>query len=434
MDFVRIIQVSIEALTSHRLRTVLTMLGVIFGVAAVIAMLSIGEGAKREALEQISLLGITNVIINAKPPVEGLVTDFSMAQSPGLSLEDGKNIAKFNTMIANVVPQRYEPIKTIYYGSHEASVRVVATMPSYVLATSIEVERGRFITDYDNESFSEVCVLGAKAKRTLFAFNNPIGKMVKIGDLTFKVVGVMADKYIGRGKVEGFQLKNLNEDVYIPFNTALKKLDRVASSQSITGGRHFIVMRNEETQKFQTPEIDQLTVTVTDLKYIKPVTKLIEQILRRRHLGVEDYEIVVPESLLRQTQKTQQIFNIVMGAIAGIALLVGGIGIMNIMLATVLERTKEIGVRRAVGATRVDIMRQFLIEAVTICLIGCAIGVAIGISLAKAIAFYADWPTIVSIFSIALSVGVSTGVGVIFGIYPARQASNLNVIDALRYE
>ncbi|RKX19108.1 MAG: hypothetical protein DRP35_08245, partial [Candidatus Zixiibacteriota bacterium] len=156
MDFVRIIQVSIEALTSHRLRTVLTMLGVIFGVAAVIAMLSIGEGAKREALEQISILGINNVIINAKPPEEGLVTDFSMAQSPGLSLEDGRNIAKFETMIANVVPQRYEPIKKIYYGSQEAPVRVVATIPSYVFSTSIEVEYGRFITDYDNEAFSEV--------------------------------------------------------------------------------------------------------------------------------------------------------------------------------------------------------------------------------------------------------------------------------------
>jgi putative ABC transport system permease protein len=173
---------------------------------------------------------------------------------------------------------------------------------------------------------------------------------------------------------------------------------------------------------------------VTDLAHIPAVTKLVEQVLRRRHAGVEDYEIVVPESLLRQSQKTQQIFNIVMGAIAGLSLLVGGIGIMNIMLATVLERTREIGVRRAVGAKRNDIMRQFLLEAVVICLLGCTIGLAVGYIISRAISFYADWPTIVSIFSIVLAVGVSTAVGIIFGIYPAHKAAKLDVIDSLRYE
>lgn len=428
----RVFQISFDALAAHRLRTFLTMLGVIFGVGAVIAMLSIGEGAKQEALEQISILGINNVIVNAKVPDEGLSSDRGLARSPGLSLADADNIRQFDEMVASVVPQRFEAIPTIFRGSEEAAVRVVATMPSYIYSSSVEVENGRFITDIDNSTAAQVCVLGAKAKRALFAFSDPVGEVVRMGDLSFMVIGVMADKYIGRGKVEGFELKNLNEDVYIPFNTALKKIDRspAARENVIIIGNH----EGDDEQKYNTPEIDQLTITVTDLKHVPAVTKLVDRILSRRHYGVNDYEIVVPESLLRQSQKTQQIFNIVMGAIAGISLVVGGIGIMNIMLATVLERTREIGVRRAVGATRTDILRQFLIEAVTICLVGCVVGIAMGLILAKAIAFYAGWPTIVSLYSIALAVGVSTSVGLIFGIYPASKAAKLDVIDALRYE
>ncbi len=434
MNYGRVLEIAVDALTGHRLRTFLTMLGVIFGVGAVIGMLSIGEGAKQEALEQISILGINNVIIKAKIPDESLSSDVGLARSPGLSLADAENIAQFTEIVANIVPQRFEPIKTIYHGSSQASVRVVATVPEYMTSSSVEVDYGRFITPSDNETFSQICVLGAKAKKALFAFENPIGRNVRIGDLSFVVVGVMADKYIARGKVEGFELKNLNEDVYIPFNTAVKKLERIPQ---VSGGQVSYwrgSSQPEETQKYNTPEIDQLTVTVTDLKYIKVATKLVERILERRHYGVVDYETVVPESLLRQTQKTQQIFNIVMGAIAGISLLVGGIGIMNIMLATVLERTREIGIRRAVGATRNDIMRQFLIEAVSICLIGCVVGIVLGVTLAKAISFYADWPTIVSLSSIVLAVGVSATVGIVFGLYPARKAASFDVIEALRYE
>ncbi len=424
-------QISIDALWAHKLRSFLTMLGVIFGVGAVIAMLSIGEGAKQEVLKQISILGINNIIVNAKIPDTKLSSDLGLAKSPGLTIEDGRNIAQFKELVANIVPQRFENFKTVYHKSEEASVRVVATVPDYVYSSSIDVERGRFITPLDNDGFQQVCVLGARAKKSLFAFEDPIGQTVKIGDLSFVVVGVMADKYIGRGKVEGFELKNLNDDVYIPFKTALKKFDRVGTSDQNNNWRS---NDDQPKQKYNIPEIDQLTITVTDLKYVPAVSKLVDRLLSRRHYGVEDYEIVVPESLLRQSQKTQRIFNIVMGAIAGISLLVGGIGIMNIMLATVLERTREIGVRRAVGATQKNILRQFLFEAVTICLIGCVVGITIGLVLARAISYYADWPTIVSAYSIILAVGVSAGVGIIFGIYPARKAARLDVIDSLRYE
>jgi putative ABC transport system permease protein len=410
------------------------MLGVIIGVAAVVAMLSIGEGAKQEALEQISILGINNVIINAKIPEEQLGSDVSLQRSPGLSLADGENLREFSELIANVVPQRYEPIGAISYQGNEAAVRVVATIPNFVYSSSIEVDRGRFITYLDMEDFNQVCVLGAKAKKSLFAFDDPIGKKVRIGELDFTVVGVMMDKYIGRGKVEGLELKNFNEDVYIPFTTAQKKMERVQAQTRVKTHRRFISITTKSEQAYNTPEIDQLTITVTDMKYVPAVTKLVERVIRRRHAGVEDYEIVVPESLLRQSQKTQQIFNIVMGAIAGLSLLVGGIGIMNIMLASVLERTREIGVRRAMGARRGDIMSQFLLEAVTICLLGCMIGIALGLIISRGISFYAGWPTIVSLYSILLAVGVSASVGIIFGMFPARKAARLDIIDSLRYE
>jgi len=203
-------------------------------VAAVVSMLSIGEGPRRETLRQLAFLGINNVIIKAKVPESITGQHESFARSPGLTLADGENIAQYGELVENVVGQRFESVTTVRHGSQEAAVRVVATFPSFVRSSAIEVEEGRFLTQQDQAAFAQVCVLGAKAKRSLFAFESPLGKVIRIRDLEFTVIGVMQDKYIGRSKVEGLELKNLNEDVYIPYNTALKKLDRALPTSALS--------------------------------------------------------------------------------------------------------------------------------------------------------------------------------------------------------
>jgi putative ABC transport system permease protein len=234
---------------------------------------------------------------------------------------------------------------------------------------------------------------------------------------------------VGSSSIGGIEVKDVNDNIYIPFTTGLKKLHRDTDYAGGVAG-----LGEEMEMEFNRNEVDQIILKVQEGQEIASVAVLVEQVMARRHRDVPDYTVIVPEALLAQSQRTQRIFNIVMGAIAGISLLVGGIGIMNIMLASVLERTREIGVRRAIGASRRDIMSQFLIEAVTLCLIGCAIGVIAGLGLAKGISSYANWRTIISVFSIILAVGVSTAVGLIFGFFPARKAASLDPIEALRYE
>lgn len=429
MDYSRIISVSIESLLTHKFRTFLTMLGIIFGVAAVIAMLSIGEGAKQDALEQIELLGMNNIIIEGVLPAEESGSETVGGRSSGLTRGDADNFKHFDKIFAGIVTSQILEGDRAYYFDAETDVRMIATTPSYLPMMNLSMRQGCFLRQDDLAVYAQVCVIGSNVKRTLFSFADPIGKQIRILDMFYTVIGVIEEKVGGGKSFEGVDIQNVNDNVYIPLTMAMKKLPRemdYAVSKSGVG--------EEAAQQFNQNEIDQIILRVRDGQDIPAAASLARRVLSRRHRNVPDFTVIVPEALLAQSQKTQRIFNIVMGAIAGISLLVGGIGIMNIMLASVLERTREIGVRRAVGASRQAIMSQFLIESVAMCLIGCFIGVFAGLGLASGISTYAEWRTIISVYSIVLAVGVSTGVGLVFGFFPARKAASLDPIDALRYE
>ncbi len=406
---------SLVGLTSHKLRTLLTMLGIIFGVAAVIAMLSIGEGAKQESLEQIRQMGISNIIVqhwdkSEEGFEEAINSDRNLSQ--GLTREDAEAIERICPLAEFVTPQREFKSKVLA-GSNTFNTMVVGTTPAYLTVLSARLGSGVFFNEEDLDETRRVCVLGSDAKRALFFFQDPIGKRVKIRNQWFTVIGVLEDKGAAGGKIGGvLEVRNTDEDIYVPLTTVLRRF-QFASDEA---------------------ELTQVTVKVADSESLSEAATVIRSIINRRHRGVEDFKIAIPEELMRQSQKTQQIFNVVMGCIAGISLLVGGIGIMNIMLASVLERTREIGIRRALGARRKDILSQFLVESLMVSLLGGTLGVILGYAIPEIITLYAGWRTIVQPWTIALAFGVSAAVGIGFGIYPARQAAMLNPIDALRYE
>ncbi|MBN1294267.1 MAG: ABC transporter permease [Candidatus Latescibacteria bacterium] len=412
MNYRENLSLGLEGIRAHMLRSLLTMLGIIFGVGAVISMLSIGEGAKQQALEQIQLMGMSNVIVEDIPIDENDVSEKRSNLSRGLSWADARAVEELNPLVDITVPQR-ELSLDIRYKNERTKTTVVGTTPEYGNVMNYIPREGSFFNYLDLNEARRVCVLGGGIKRKLFFFRDSLGEQIKIGNQWFTVVGVMEDKLgIGGGGRNDLPIRNMNEDIYIPITTSMKRYP----------------MKQFES------ELNRFVARVTDTNKIQEAANIINHTMERRHNRIEDFHIIVPESLLRQSQQTQKIFNIVMGAIAGISLLVGGIGIMNIMLASVLERTREIGIRRAVGATRKDILGQFLLEAVVLSFTGGLMGIILGFVLTKVISFYADWRTIVSWQSILLAFWVSAVVGIIFGYYPARQAALKEPIESLRYE
>lgn len=408
---VQIISIGFNGLFSHKLRALLTMLGIIFGVAAVIAMLSIGEGARRQAMKQIEMMGINNIIVEDAELEGRELVEARVGFSKGLNLADAEAIEEVIPQVIAVVPVRSDEIE-IRYHSSTMKVNIIGTTDKYPPVINQNVRRGRFFDRFDIEEVDRVCLIGDGVKREIFPFSDPLGREIKIGGNWFTIIGLMQRKATAVKDISGYRVRDYNNDVLVPITCSQKFLSRSRISSPF----------------------DQIIIKVAESADIRALGNIIERTISRRHHHQSDFKVIIPEELLRQSQSTQRIFNIVMGAIAGISLLVGGIGIMNIMLSSVLERTREVGIRRAIGAKRGEIMGQFLAEAVALSFIGGIIGILLGAVLARIINFYAGWNTIISVVSVMTSFGVSSAVGLIFGFYPARRAAMLNPIDALRYE
>jgi len=402
---------ALASLGRHKLRSFLTMLGMIFGVGAVIAMLSIGAGAEHESLKIIENFGIRNIIIQAKE-FKAEELQQIRTESLGVSLRDVQALETIIKPKPLITASRL--VKTYQVNSTKArsDSRVLGVSSTYPTIQNLKMLQGSFFLASDEEANAQVCVLGIVAKQKLFGFGDVLNRQIKINDIWMTVVGVLADSIVEKQEFEGVKVQNPNNDIYIPITTAIRKFD---------------------TETVEN-ELNEIIVQIGPEADIKEQASTINNLMSVMHRYVDDYSIVVPEKLLEQNQRTQGIFNIVMGAIASISLLVGGIGIMNIMLASVLERTNEIGLRRAIGAKKLDIRMQFMAEAIAISLAGGIIGVALGYGISKAVAVFSGWSTIITAGSVGLSFGVSSIIGLIFGIYPAVQASNLDPIECLRYE
>ena len=425
----RTVKLGIRNLWMHRLRSTLTMLGIIFGVCSVIAMLAIGEGASREAQEAIARLGSTNLIIETvKPPQEQTGTGkVQTVRSYGLTYGDAESIRNTIPNVQVTVPIR-EIDQEARYLNRRVAIKIVGTTPWYPEISPIHLIRGRFLSSTDLHHRLAVCVIETPVAQKLFAFDDPLGSDVKIYGSCYRVVGIVAQSAAGE-MTDSFgeavaavsRKTGVVGNVYIPLTTAKSRFTELTASFS--GG----------TQSVQKVELQKITVKVDSAKQVLPTRDVLDALLNRLH-DKQDYRIVVPLELLRQAARTRRIFSIVLGSIAAISLLVGGIGIMNIMLATVSERTREIGIRRALGAKKRDIIVQFLSETLLLTLAGGILGIILGSLIPFLVTYFSHMPTVITGGSLVLAFGISAAVGITFGLYPAYRAANMDPIESLRHE
>jgi putative ABC transport system permease protein len=412
MQFSENFNIAALGLIDHKFRSFLTMLGIIFGTASVIAMISIGEGAKKQAIAKYQDLGIRNIIIRDKDLTDTELEEVRVKFSQGLSLRDAAAIKEVVPGVVEVAPQAETKLDA-RYADKSSKAAAIGITPSILSILSYHIDKGAFINQDQYDRQLKVCILGAGISRELFGYENPVGQSVKLGDQWFEVIGSLQTKALFTETVGELASRDLNNDVYIPLSTFNKRIPKDNSYAS---------------------EIKQLTVKLESSDRLVPTAAVIRTILNRHHFNNDDFSIIIPYELLKQEEKEARIYNLLLASIAAISLIVGGIGIMNIMLASVLERTREIGIRRAVGGRKSDIMRQFVTEAVTMSVTGGIIGVLFGISLSVIISFTTDVKTNLTLYSIFIAFGFSVLVGVTFGYLPAKKAADLKPVESIRYE
>jgi putative ABC transport system permease protein len=450
------IEIAIESLLSNKLKSILTALGIIFGTAAVISMLAIGNGAQQEILEQIKMVGVNNIVITPIIDLTGIRENGESSEegggngngktkkekfSPGLTMKDLETIKKVIPSVKRITPEVIANSFVVQNG-RRVSAKVIGVNNDYFDVYNINLGKGRFFSESQVENGIPVCVIGANISAKIFSNSDPIDQYLKFGHVWLKVVGVIEKTSVNLSAADNAGVNLVNDNVYIPVQTMLLRYKNRAlvNLKSLSGGNGFMgrfffsFSGGQETSTSNYHQLDKIIVQVEETEQLTTTTEILSRMLLRRHMNVKDYEITVPELLLKQQQRTKDIFNIVLGAIASISLIVGGIGIMNIMFATVMERIKEIGIRLALGAKKVDIIAQFLSEAILISVSGGIIGVILGVVFSKLIMKFAGILTIISPGSIIVAFGVSVVIGVFFGLSPAKRAAEKDPIESLRHE
>jgi putative ABC transport system permease protein len=440
---------AVRVILANKIRTLLTSLGIIFGVAAVITMLAIGSGAEKEILAQLELVGVNNIVITPIPDEKENENDVAEDDgaitakrfSKGLDMLDVNSIKKNIPSVKNVSPEIILETYVIKKG-RQSPVKLIGVSSDYFMTANIAIQSGKNFSKPQSEKSFPVCIIGKKIEKKLFTGKSAIGKKIKVKDVWLQVIGVIEEKFISNNAQENLGIRDMNLDIYIPIKTFLVRYkDRKIISDKIpdTGDGMVFFGGQQQGPKKRIPrgnyhQIDKLVVQVDNSSQLNATADVLSRMLKRRHNNMLDFEISIPIQLLKQQQKTKQIFNIVLSIIAGISLLIGGIGIMNIMLASVLERTKEIGIIRAIGATQEDVILQFLTESVLVSIGGGIIGIFLGIFASYILEISTGIETILTLNSILLSFFVATLIGLIFGIAPAKAAANKSPIEAIRHE
>lgn len=447
--------IAVDSLLDNKLKTFLTGLGIIFGVAAVISMLAVGRGAKEEILEQIKLVGVNNIVISpiveAREKSESSSSGSSSSSSnnapeekrkysPGLTMDDVRSISDLLPTLKSISPEIAINSFVSSGGIREAA-KILGISGSYLEIYNLKLEMGEMFNAYQEENGVPVCIIGSNIRAKFFSKVNPINQYIKFGNVWLKVIGVIEKSTVSLTGFENTGINVFNDNIYVPVKTLILRFQNrsLINTRTFAGqSNDFRSLARSVTPKQNTEgnyhQLDRIVVQVFESNQLSTTAEVLSRMMFRRHRQVKDYEITIPEMLLKQEQRTKDIFNIVLGAIASIALIVGGIGIMNIMFASVMERIKEIGTRMAIGAKKADIVVQFLSEAVLISVTGGLIGVIFGIILAEAIERIFDISTIVTLSSVLIAFVVSASVGIIFGYSPAKRASEKDPIESLRYE